>query len=190
MKKKRKNTDPNRETNRQKQQQNWRVASSNGFTCAPGLSGIPDVTSASTGNDTSLDEVSEESDKEGLLIFLKTLNHSIWDGRSSVRCLCFCYQLTDNLVVKWDAVLLEKTLYVQVPDAVFLQGSRDSMVALLDAAEEQYQCERVIVCFKRKRLDAAQLIKTFRFMGFMVVPPGHPYIPATEEYFFMAYQLD
>ena len=47
------------------------MASSNGFTCAPGLSGIPDVTSASTGNDTSLDEVSEESDKEGLLIFLK-----------------------------------------------------------------------------------------------------------------------
>lgn len=45
----------------------------------------------------------------------------------------------------WDAVLRGQILFIALPPHVLPEGSRESFVALLEAAEEQLKCKHVIV---------------------------------------------
>ena len=60
-----------------------------------------------------------------------------------------------------------------------------SFVALLDAAEEHLGCTQVIIGLRQDAVDRAQLIRTFKFMGFELVPPSHPELPSLADYLFM-----
>ncbi|XP_072021035.1 ornithine decarboxylase antizyme 1-like [Amphiura filiformis] len=191
-KKRRKNCAPNqgKENHQPKQQQFSRAEDCININCAGGLSGIPDVSTGPSGTDFALEEgESEESAKEGLFANTFFKECQAIGTSSGTKYLRFRHQLTDNLLVKWDTGWLDKRLYVQIPDDVLVQGSRDSLVAMLDAAEENLGCEHVILCFKRNRLDRAQLIKTFQYMGFTPIAPGHPKVPKAEEYFFMMCEM-
>ena len=64
-----------------------------------------------------------------------------------------------------------------------------SLVALLDAAEEHLGCTQVIIGLPRDIEDRAQLIRTFKFIGFELVPPGHPELPGAPDLLFMAYDI-
>jgi len=55
-----------------------------------------------------------------------------------------------------------------LPDA-----SKEAFVSLLEYAEEVLQCDHAIVCFLKERSDRAMLIRTFMFLGFYLLPPGH-----------------
>uniref|UniRef100_V9LB21 Ornithine decarboxylase antizyme 2 n=2 Tax=Callorhinchus milii TaxID=7868 RepID=V9LB21_CALMI len=50
--------------------------------------------------------------------------------------------------------------------------------------------ENVFVCFLKNREDRALLLRTFSFMGFEIVRPGHPSVPTRPDVLFMVYPID
>lgn len=76
----------------------------------------------------------------------------------------------------WEAILVGRRLFVEVPKYILPDGSKESFVRLLEYAEEELKCSHLIVCFKKDRPDRASLIRVFMFLGFTVLPPGHPLV--------------
>lgn len=104
--------------------------------------------------------------------------------------LCFQISLADSLQVTWETLLVGRKLYVEIPNGILPDGSKESFVTLLEYAEEALKCSHVIVCFKNTRTDRASLIRTFMFLGFALVAPGHSLVPATKDRMFMAYTIE
>ncbi|NP_001242990.1 ornithine decarboxylase antizyme 1 [Strongylocentrotus purpuratus] len=148
-----------------------------------------DVTSGSD-NSLILKSVTEEDERPGLLAsaFFKK-SKAGGGGPSDTNYIRFLHHLTDNLLVKWESILLESRLYIQLPETSLHQGGRDSLVELLDIAEEQLGCSQVIIMFARERSDVAQLMRNFKFLGFETLPPGHQWLPPATDQFFMAYNI-
>jgi ornithine decarboxylase antizyme 1 len=55
--------------------------------------------------------------------------------------------LSDEKQVEWKTMLVDGTLYVDIPTHIMPEGSRDSLVSLLEFAKEKLECEIVFVCF-------------------------------------------
>ncbi|KAL8558284.1 hypothetical protein ACOMHN_063978 [Nucella lapillus] len=105
--------------------------------------------------------------------------------------LCFKVCPVAGLEVVWETILVDKQrLYVEVPPGILPEGSRESLITLLEFAEEQLKCTHVILCFKKTRPDRASLLRVFNFFGFSILPPNHSLVPATEDLLFMAYVID
>lgn len=104
--------------------------------------------------------------------------------------LCFKISLADSLQVTWETLLIGRKLYVEVPNGILPDGSKESFVTLLEYAEEVLKVSHVIVCFKNQRTDRASLIRTFMFLGFCVVAPNNPMVPTSKEHMFMAYTIE
>lgn len=104
--------------------------------------------------------------------------------------LSFKCSLSDEKEVEWKTLLVDGTLYVDIPSTVLLEGSRDSFVSLLEFAEDKLDCEKVFVCFKRNRTDRTALMRVFMFLGFSVVPPGNKQVPQDEEIMSMVYNIE
>ncbi|XP_064596583.1 LOW QUALITY PROTEIN: ornithine decarboxylase antizyme 1-like [Liolophura sinensis] len=104
--------------------------------------------------------------------------------------LCFNVHLTDNLNVTWETVYVDGRLYVEIPNGILPEGSKESFVTLLEYAEEKLKCSHVIVCFKKNRSDRASLVRTFMFLGLVVVPPGDALVPQIGDVMFMSYAID
>ncbi|XP_033624444.1 ornithine decarboxylase antizyme 1-like [Asterias rubens] len=163
----------------------WSPGSTTYFSFAENPSGIPDVPSGSS-QGLVLEDIEETSSADGIFAsFFKDGNGASVPGHGDKKFLRFIHYLTDNRKLVWETVLWNKRLYVQVPDDLAHQGSRDSFVALLDAAEEHLGCTQVIIGLRQGAVDRAQLIRTFKFMGFELVPPSHPELPSLADYLFM-----
>ncbi|XP_060536307.1 ornithine decarboxylase antizyme 2 [Cylas formicarius] len=83
-----------------------------------------------------------------------------------------------RLSQSWDAVLRGQTLYVTPPPHLLLEGSREAFISLLEAAEDQLKCKYVIVVFSSDQPERATLVRTFMFLGFSVLSPNSPLLPA------------
>lgn len=95
--------------------------------------------------------------------------------------------LSDEKEVEWKTLLVDGTLYVDIPVGIMPEGSRDSLVSLLEFAEEKLECEKVFVCFNKDRKDRAALMRAFMFLGFTVVPPENKQVPQNSEIMSMVY---
>ncbi|XP_054281393.1 LOW QUALITY PROTEIN: ornithine decarboxylase antizyme 1 [Macrosteles quadrilineatus] len=91
--------------------------------------------------------------------------------------ISFELHLTELTEARWETLLLKKRLYIQVPSCLLPEGSKEGFISLLEYAEEVLHCTDIIVCMKKDRADRAQLIRTFMFLGFTVLTPGHVLIP-------------
>jgi len=110
------------------------------------------------------------------------------NGRPGI--LHFQSRPTVSRVIHWDAVLSGDALYVEIPLEPLPEGSKESLAALLEYAEEHLKVLRVYVCFYKTRDDRAKLARTFSFLGFEIVKPGHAPVPPRPDVFFMAYTFD
>ncbi|XP_021064043.1 LOW QUALITY PROTEIN: ornithine decarboxylase antizyme 2-like [Mus pahari] len=100
------------------------------------------------------------------------------------------YEVTEVKVSSWDAVLSSQSLFVEIPDGLLADGSKGGLLALLEFAEEKMKVNYVFICFRKGREDRAPLLKTFSFLGFEIVRPGHPCVPSRPDVMFMVYPLD
>ncbi|XP_014387457.1 PREDICTED: ornithine decarboxylase antizyme 2-like [Myotis brandtii] len=110
------------------------------------------------------------------------------DGKPHI--VHFQYEVTEVKVSSWDAVLSSQSLFIEIPDGVLADGSKEGLLALLEFAEEKMKVNYVFVCFRKGREDRAPLPKTFSFLGFEIVRPGHPCVPSRPDVMFMVYPLD
>jgi len=104
--------------------------------------------------------------------------------------LSFKVILVDHVEVVWETILSERKLFVELPNGILPEGSKQSLVTLLEFAEEKLNCTHVILCFKKNRQDRASLIRTFMFMGFAVAGPGDPLVPNVADLMYMVYVID
>lgn len=104
----------------------------------------------------------------------------------------FKFHLAEHTDIQWNAVLWQRRLYVQVPDVGMTEGSKEAFLSLLEFSEEELQCSHIIVCFSKSRPDRAILARTFMFLGFTVLAPGHPLAPnnSSEDMLCMAYSYE
>lgn len=110
------------------------------------------------------------------------------DGKPHI--VHFQYEVTEVKVSSWDAVLSSQSLFVEIPDGLLADGSKEGLLALLEFAEEKMKVNYVFICFRKGREDRAPLLKTFSFLGFEIVRPGHPCVPSRPDVMFMVYPLD
>lgn len=103
--------------------------------------------------------------------------------------LSFKCPLSHAKEVEWKTLLVNGTLYVDVPVSILPEGSRDSFISLLEFAEEKLECEKVFVCFKRNRPDRQALMRVFMFLGFSVVPPDSKEVPQNDDILSMVYNI-
>lgn len=159
-----------------------------------GLGSVPDVPHAvnvsfvTEGNGVG---VSKEPPVNVKDIFTDSVCGDALASKSQVASnLCFEISVACGVVVKWETIYDDRKLYVEVPNTILPDGSKESLVTLLEYAEEQLDCSHVILCFKKNRTDRANLIRTFMFLGFAVVAPGDSLVPNVEDLMFLAYTID
>jgi len=110
-------------------------------------------------------------------------------SNSGVSHLCFNVKLVGQ-EVKWDTLLLGKTLFIEIPSDILPEGSKESFISVLEHAEEVLECSKVIVCFKKNRDDRESLIRTFMFLGFVLVAPGTHQLAMSGDLMYLAYAID
>jgi len=116
-------------------------------------------------------------------------NRSATTSNSGVSHLCFDVTLV-GVRVKWDTLLIGKTLFIEIPSDILPEGSKESFIAVLEHAEEALGCSKVIVCFNKKRDDRECLIRTFMFLGFVLVAPGTHQLAVSGDLMYLAYSID
>lgn len=110
------------------------------------------------------------------------------DGADAVLNLCFQIRLIGQEVT-WETLLIDKTLFIEIPADILPEGSKESFVTLLEYAEEVLFCSHVIVCFKKNRGDRASLVRTFMFLGFVPVAPGMHRLAVNSDLMYLAYNI-
>lgn len=110
--------------------------------------------------------------------------------QASPSLLRFHYQLSERRSALWDTALSEDSLYLEIPGGALVEGSKEGLTALLEFAEEKLKVNYVFLWFHKSREDRSCIIKTFKYMGFEMVKPGSPLVPARPDLAFMVYSLD
>uniref|UniRef100_A0A8C6XB22 Ornithine decarboxylase antizyme 2 n=1 Tax=Naja naja TaxID=35670 RepID=A0A8C6XB22_NAJNA len=89
-----------------------------------------------------------------------------------------------------------QSLFVEILDGLLADRfqcfyyRKEGILALLEFAEEKMKASYVFICFRKSREDRAPLLKTFSFLDFEIVRPGHPCVPTRPDVLFMVYPLD
>lgn len=159
-----------------------------------GLGGVPDAPHAAN---VSL-PIAEGSGVGKLKVPPVIQNHQVTredltrQSYQNTIFLTFQFQISECTDTKWEAGLCQGRLYVQVPGGMLPEGSKETFVCLLEYAEEHLHCTHIVICFNKNRSERAVLIRTFMFLGFITLAPGHQLAPygASVDMLYMAYTVE
>ena len=104
--------------------------------------------------------------------------------------IAFVLELTATRDWRWEGVLWRRRLYLEVPSRLVQTGSKEGFIALLEYAEEELQCSHVILALAKERADRQDVVRTFMFLGFSILSPGHELIPINSHNLFLACSLE
>ena len=149
------------------------------------------INSPSSSISTKLDESLLEN-VAGLLERLSLDGNGTEDSEEvELKDYCFVFKEGNHLVSQWSASVLEDTLYIEFPDGKMPAGSRDCFVTLLDYAEDTLEMSTVILCFPKNRVDEADVLRSFMYLGFEVVHHTTcKLVPKSDTFIFMAYGFE
>lgn len=94
---------------------------------------------------------------------------------------------------KWEAILYQKNLYLQIPAGVLFETSKEAFVNLLEYAEEELKCQNVVICLDKNSVEKSNnLIRMFMYFGFNALSPAHPLTPknTSDTLLLMAYSFE
>lgn len=63
--------------------------------------------------------------------------------------------LLDSLTVQWDSILIKEELFVHIPNNT-TDNSKEAFIALLEFAEEELCCKKVIVYFDKAKSNRSK----------------------------------
>ncbi|XP_048118571.1 LOW QUALITY PROTEIN: ornithine decarboxylase antizyme 2b [Alosa alosa] len=110
---------------------------------------------------------------------------------NSTSCvLLFQYQVNEQACWCWETVLASCSLFLGVSEGALPEGSKEGLTSLLEFAEDKLNVSQVFVWFNKNRDDLMCLTKTFYYMGFEMVKPGHPLVPSQPDLLFMVYNIE
>ncbi|KAJ7998309.1 hypothetical protein DPEC_G00221360 [Dallia pectoralis] len=104
--------------------------------------------------------------------------------------LIFHYQLSEHRTACWETALASDSLFLEIPAGALAEGSKEGLTSLLEFAEEKLKVNYVFLWFDKARDDRLSIMKAFHYIGFEVVKPGNPLVPARTDRVFMAYPLE
>ncbi|XP_022797866.1 ornithine decarboxylase antizyme 1-like, partial [Stylophora pistillata] len=192
--KKKENQHPNQKHPGKFAKQPWSQQCIVTISCDSGWTGIPDVRYDEAGS--SADGGGGGDDDEDGISFLKLFydskiaSESVNDQLSNSLRYSFRLKSGEHDVVEWRAVLQNSFLYVEVPQGEIAPGGKECFVSLLEYAEEHLDCTYIFVGLLKEREDRASLMRTFMYMGFETVKPGHEFCPDSPHFIFMAYTIE
>jgi ornithine decarboxylase antizyme 1 len=136
------------------------------------------------------EEDSEQENEDRRQQLSQIAKELIKSSRQQPTRLALILELTATRDWRWEGVLWRGRLYLEVPTRLVQTGSKEGFVALLEYAEEELQCSHVILALSKERVDRADVVRTFMFLGFSVLPPGHQLVPANSNNLFLACSLE
>lgn len=103
--------------------------------------------------------------------------------------LHFNHRLSEQHGACWKTVVTADSLYLEIPEGALPEGSKEGLTSLLEFAEEELGVSHVFLWYSKSREDRLLLTKTFHYMGFEVVKPGHPLVPLRADLLFLVYSM-
>jgi len=105
-----------------------------------------------------------------------------------------CDFTTKDQKSKWEALLYNNNLYLQIPADILFETSKEAFVNLLEYAEEELKCQNVIICLDKNCVEKSNnLMRMFMYFGFYALSPSHPLTAnakASDNLLFMAYSFE
>jgi len=112
--------------------------------------------------------------------------------KSAIQLNLACDFASKDQKGKWEAILYDNNLYLQIPAGVLFETSKEAFVNLLEYAEEELKCQNVVICLDKSCVEKSKnLIRMFMYFGFYALAPSHPLAPenASDSLLFMAYSF-
>uniref|UniRef100_A0A8C3JAL2 Ornithine decarboxylase antizyme 2 n=1 Tax=Calidris pygmaea TaxID=425635 RepID=A0A8C3JAL2_9CHAR len=85
-----------------------------------------------------------------------TVNQDVPVHEGKPHIVHFQYKVTEVKTSSWDAVLSNQSLFVEIPDGLLADGSKEGLSALLEFAEEKMKVNYVFICFRKSREDRGE----------------------------------
>uniref|UniRef100_A0A1A9X499 Ornithine decarboxylase antizyme n=1 Tax=Glossina brevipalpis TaxID=37001 RepID=A0A1A9X499_9MUSC len=104
--------------------------------------------------------------------------------------------VTENKFTKWESVLnpVNNILYVALPEKLAPEASKETLISLLEFAEDKLEVDAVVMCVRKNRSDRVRLLESFLLMGFEPLSRKTPEAPPAAEKdienFFLIYRIE
>jgi len=121
--------------------------------------------------------------------------HEILEHEKPVH-IAIKLHLTENTFSKWECVLnpVNNILYVAIPEVFAPAMSKQTILSLLEFAEDKLDVDAVVLCLRKNHPDRKHLLESFLFMGLEPLSRKSPQAPPAadkdNEHFYLIYHIE
>lgn len=131
------------------------------------------------------EEMTKKSMREPVRVTFRMAGDKILDNKTSGSN-------SGKVDLVWESLLWRGDLFLNIPDGIVVERSKEAFISLLEFGEEHLRCNSIVVCFSKSRPERNVLMRMFMFLGFVTLAPNHPMVPANadEDTLYMAYAIN